>query len=243
MSVTYTDGTGERRTIVKDSEVSVRERPSSVNQSPRFVTAPAHLTVRENEHVGDVVGGPVTAEDPDSGDDLTYSISGGDGAFSIDQDTGQITTRVELDREKRNSYRVTVTAEDPSGARDTHSLTIAVEDVDEAPVITSGDSYIYYAENGRSTVGVYRAADPEGRSIEWSLEGSDEAAFTFTRGVLRFKEPRRTMRTEDSYTVRVNAGDGNADQYRHRGHNDRSNQRGREGYGHPAPGAQGGGTR
>ena len=57
--------------------------------------------------------------------------------FSIDQDTGQITTRAELDREKRSSYRVTVTAEDPSGERDTHSLTIAVDDEDEAPVITS----------------------------------------------------------------------------------------------------------
>ena len=133
MSVTYTDGTGERQTLSVDSKASVDERPSGGNQSPRFAAAPSRLTILENEPVGEDVGGEVTAEDPDN-DDLTYSISGGDSAFSIEQDTGQIKTRAVLDREKRSSYRVTVTAEDPSGARDTHSLTIEVEDVDERAV-------------------------------------------------------------------------------------------------------------
>ena len=208
VSVTYTDGTGERQTLSVDSEASVDERPSGGNQSPRFAAAPTHLTIFENEPVGDDVGGEVTAEDPDN-DDLTYSISGGDSAFSIEQDTGQIITRAELDREKRSSYRVTVTAEDPSGARDTHSLTIAVENVDEPPVITSGDVYIYYAENGRGTVAQYRAEDPEGRSIEWSLTGTDVEDFTFVRGVLRFRESPDYDEGKNTYSVTVNAGDGN----------------------------------
>ena len=106
---------------------------------------------------------------------MTYSMSGGDSAFAIDQENGEITTRVELDREKRSSYRVTVTVKDPSGATDTHSLTIAVEDVNEAPTITSGDSYIYYAENGRGNVAAYRADDPEGRSIVWTLTDTADA--------------------------------------------------------------------
>ena len=151
----------------------------------------------------------MTAEDQD-GEPLTYSISGGDSAFSIDQDTGQITTRGELDREKKSSYRVTVTAEDPSGARDTHSLTIAVEDVDEAPVITSGPVYIYYAENGRGNVAAYRAEDPEGRSIDWSLNEVAQEDFTFAGGVLKFKNPP-DHEIDDEYTVTVNASDGSAE--------------------------------
>ena len=209
VSVTYTDGTGERQTLSVESETSVNARPSGANQSPRFPTAAlTNLTIRENEPPGEEVGGEVTAEDPDN-DDLTYSISGGDGAFLIEQDTGQIETRKRLDREKRSSYRVTVTAEDPSGARDTLSLTIAVEDVDEPPSITSGDVYIYYAENGRGTVAAYRAEDPEGRIIEWSLTGTDADDFTFVRGVLRFRNPP-DHETTPTYSVRVNAGDGTA---------------------------------
>ena len=209
VSVTYTDGTGERQTLSVESEESVDARPSVSNQSPRFpASATNRLTIRENELEGEDVGGPVEAEDPNN-DYLTYSMSGGDGAFSIEQDTGQIVTRAMLDREKRSSYRVTVTAEDPSGERDSYSLTIAVGDEDEAPSITSGDVYIYYAEKGRGSVAAYRAEDPEGRSIEWSLTGTDAEDFTFTRGVLRFKNPP-DHETKDTYMVRVNAGDGNA---------------------------------
>ena len=210
MSVTYTDGTGERRSLSVESLSHVQPRPSGGNQSPRFLTTTlTRLTILENEPGGEDVGGPVTAEDQD-GDPLTYSISGGDSAFSIDQDTGQIMTRGELDREKKSSYRVTVTAEDPSGARDTHSLTIAVDDVDEPPVITSGDVYIYYAENGRSNVAAYRAEDPERRSIDWSLNEADKEVFTFAGGVLKFKSPP-DHEADAEYTVTVKAGDGNAD--------------------------------
>ena len=61
--------------------------------------------------------------------------------------------------------------------------------MDESPTITSGDVYIYYAENGRSNVAAYRAEDPEGRSIVWSLNEADEVDFTFAGGVLKFKKP------------------------------------------------------
>ena len=210
VSVTYTDGTGERQTLSRVGLSDVHVRETDTNQGPRFSASTlTSLTVRENQPVGEDVWRPVTADDPDN-DNLTYSISGGDAAFSIDQDTGQIKTRAELDREKRSSYRVTVTAEDPSGEIDTHSLTISVDDVDEPPVITSGDVYIYYAENGRATVAAYRADDPEGRSIEWSLTGVDVEHFTFVRGVLKFKIPP-DYEDEDEYTVTVNAGDGNPD--------------------------------
>ena len=212
VSVTYTDGTGVRQTLSVDSKASVDARPSGGNQSPRFPsTTLTRLTVLENELGGEYVGGELVAEDQD-GDPLTYSISGGDSAFSIDQDTGQIMTRGELDREKKSSYRVTVTAEDPSGARDTHSLTIAVDDVDEPPVITSGDVNIYYAENGRSNVTVYRAEDPEGGSIGWSLNEADKEDFTLSSvgGVLKFKSPP-DHEDKGEYTITVKASDGSAE--------------------------------
>ena len=209
VEVSYTDGTGDKQ---DDSENlgGVVERPTGSNDSPRFSSsADTRLTVLENKDAKAEVG-TVTATDPDL-DDLTYSLSGGDGAFSIDQDTGEIVTRTTLDREKRASYRVTITAEDPSGARATHSLTIDVTDVNEPPAITSGDApFIYYAENSRDIVATFRAEDPEGSRIVWSLGGTDLEHFTLRNGVLRFSSsPDFKMKSE--YSVDIKAGDGTDD--------------------------------
>ena len=57
------------------------------------------------------------------------------------------------------------------------------------PEITSGDIAIYYAENGTGTVSTYRATDPEGRSIVWTLSGTAADVFTITGGQLKFKNP------------------------------------------------------
>ena len=105
LSVTYTDGTGERHTLENADFARVAERGSGGNQSPRFpATTPTRLPILENEPEGTEVWAAGTAEDAD-GDLLTYSMSGGDSAFAIDQENGEITTRVELDREKRSSLQ------------------------------------------------------------------------------------------------------------------------------------------
>ena len=207
VEVSYTDGegTGRSDTIPLGS---IQARPTGSNSRPRFpATTPTRLTINENEAADVDFGVRVTAGDPED-NELTYSMSGGDGAFSIDQDTGQISTRMELDREKRSSYRVTVTAEDPSGARDTHSLTIEVTNVKEPPAITSGDApTVYYAENGRGSVAAYRAEDPEGSGIVWTVSGDDAQDFTISNGVLRFKVSPN-FETKAEYRVAINASDG-----------------------------------
>ena len=207
VEVSYTDGTGETQSEPLTLS-GIQARPTGSNSSPRFpTTTSSRLTVSENQNAVTNVGAEVRADDTD-GDDLTYSLSGGDGSFLINQDTGQISTRTTLDREKRSSYRVTITAEDPSGASDTHSLTIEVTNVNEPPAITSGDApTVYYEENGRGSVAAYRAEDPEGSRIVWSLTGTDADSFTITNGVLRFKSPP-DFETKEEYLVEINAGDG-----------------------------------
>ena len=46
-------------------------------------------SVGENAAVGSAVGAPLVATDPEGGA-LTYTLSGGDGSFSIDAGDGQL---------------------------------------------------------------------------------------------------------------------------------------------------------
>ena len=64
----------------------------------------------------------------------------------------------------------------------------------EVPVIDpayaqTADSSIEYAENGEGPVGTFRAHDPDGDSITWSLGGPDADLFSIEDGVLSFREP------------------------------------------------------
>ena len=68
-----------------------------------------------------------------------------------------------MDHERKETYRVTVTATDPTGGSDraTQNVTITVTDEAENPEITDGETAITYAENGRGIVETYRATDDE----------------------------------------------------------------------------------
>ena len=96
------------------------------------------LEVPENSAAGAAVGTPVTATDADSGDTLTYSLEGPDAAsFTIVETSGQIRTGsgVTYNYEApKNSYSVTVKADDDNGRAVTIDVTINVTDDDtEAP--------------------------------------------------------------------------------------------------------------
>ena len=169
------------------SSVNVQTK-TDPNHAPTFSDRTTTRSVAENTATNQIVGDPVTAEDTESST-LTYSLSGSDAAsFSINESTGQISTKVALDYEAKRSYRVTVTATDPSLARATATVTINIIDEDEPPTLT-GDISVDYVENGTGTVATYKAADPEKRPIVWSLSGSDDDKFTIEGGLLKFKSP------------------------------------------------------
>ena len=78
-------------------------------------------------------------------DTLSYSIpaTGDAASFTIDSATGQLQTKVALDRETKASYTVTVTVSDQvTGAplTDTIDVTISVTNVNEAPSFDAGDT-------------------------------------------------------------------------------------------------------
>ena len=114
VTVTVSDGTLIDEITVTITVIST-EAETPTNSSPSFVDGShTHRTVAENTAKGVNIGNPIAATDADD-DVLTYTLSGPDAAaFDIDNTTGQLKTKAELDYETKSSYTVTVTASDGS---------------------------------------------------------------------------------------------------------------------------------
>ena len=85
----YTDPQGPGKTVSATTSSAVGESP---NQAPAFTEALVqYREVDENTPANTPIGEPVTATDPDTGDVLTYSLTGTDASkFSIDPNSGQL---------------------------------------------------------------------------------------------------------------------------------------------------------
>ena len=171
--------------------------------------------IAENTAAAANIGGLVVATDEDTV--LTYSLGGPDAAaFDIVRNSGQLQTKADLDKEKKDTYRVTVTAADSLSESSTITVTIKVTNIDEMPKL-EGDDPEDYAENGTGVAARFTATDPEGESIVWSLADSgDMEDFSIENGVLRFKSsPDFEMAADDSadntYEVTILASDGGQD--------------------------------
>ncbi len=104
--------------------------PPPANRSPSFPDGAATLRlVAENAVVGQYIGAPVAARDPD-GDALAYTLSGADPQFfDVHPTTGQLRVKVPLDYETKSGYSVVVRVADGRGAGGFIAVTIAVTNV------------------------------------------------------------------------------------------------------------------
>ena len=120
---------------------------------------------------------------------MIYTLDGADALFfDISRNNGQLMTKASLNYEARNSYRVVVTATDPSRASDSIQVTINVTNVHD-PVFITGPRSVRYPENGTEPVASFTAFDEAGHVIRWSLRGDDRDLFTIDDGMLAFRVP------------------------------------------------------
>ena len=100
----------------------------------------------------------------------------------------------------------------------TLDVTVTVTPVDEAHKFhSSARDTFSYQENNIDDLFTYRANDPEGSDISWSLSGTDSSAFTISEeGVLSFSaSPDYESPTDSNHdnvydvTVEVSDEDGN----------------------------------
>ena len=117
VTVTYEDtrGSGKEASAALTGRIEdSADRPIS-NTAPAFTETAPERSVGQGTAAGRRVGAPVRATDEDTGDILTYSLSGTDAVlFDIDPATGQVLSRAVLDYDPdgTNSYSVQVRVHD-----------------------------------------------------------------------------------------------------------------------------------
>ena len=108
---------------------------TTLTNAPVFADATATRTVAENSAAGTNVGSPIPEAMDEDGDPLTYSMEGMDTAsFTFDASARQIKTRTGVlynYEAAKNTYSVTVKADDGTGGTGTIAVTITLTNVDE----------------------------------------------------------------------------------------------------------------
>jgi len=173
VSVSDLGNTGMGGTLFAFDSVNITVNP--VNDAP--TATDQSFTVSENSTNGNSVG-TVPASDPDVGDTLTYSITGGNtgGAFAIDTGTGEITVANggALDFETTPTFNLTVQVTDSGSLSDTADVTIDLTDLNDSP--TANDASLNLDENSANgtSVGTVIATDPDaGDVLDYSIVGSN----------------------------------------------------------------------
>lgn len=138
LNVSVTDGVYTSYTRVKISIL-----PANIH-NPKFEQLVYEVKVNENQLAGRLVTS-VKAKDDDFGKygKVTYTIVSDEmrETFDIDGDTGDVITKIKLDRETRKGYDILVMATDEGGRSGFTSVRVSVEDENEFPPVFVNTEY------------------------------------------------------------------------------------------------------
>ena len=170
---------------------------TDVNEPPEFNSSSLGKTSFSYAENGTAALYTYRATDPERAA-ITWSVSGTDDDDFVISQTGVLTFaeipdfEMPDDADEDNEYLVTVVARDTAFnyARLDVTVTVTNSTGAEEPTITTTSNPSPYRENGAGAVYTFRARDPQGRAVAWSLTGADSHAFEISSsGVLTFVSP------------------------------------------------------
>ena len=190
--------------------------PAALNQAP--VIANQAFSVDENSANGTAVG-TVAASDPDTGDTISFSITAGNtgDAFAIGASSGDLTVNntTQLDFETTPSFSLTVQVQDSGGLTATATVTVNLNDLNEAPTIAN-QAFGVDENSGNGTVlGTVAASDVDtGDTLTFSITaGNTGSAFAIgsTTGDLTVNDTTQLdFETTPSFSLTVQVADSGA---------------------------------
>jgi hypothetical protein len=153
--------------------------------APSITSGDTGTAVNENSGADQVVY-TATASDTDFNgvEDITFSLADDSLGFSIDADTGVVTTNADFaaDYENTQSQSFTVVATDVAGNASEQVVSVAINNLDEvAPVINSGDTATAINENSGEGQVVYTAT-----ASDTDFNGAEDITFSLADDSLGF---------------------------------------------------------
>ncbi|XP_066575944.1 protocadherin Fat 4 [Amia ocellicauda] len=187
---------------------------------PVFASLAFHTTVPEDAPTGtDVL--LVNSSDADAGMNavVSYSLTGGNGQFSINPATGQIITSTLLDREIKSNYQLVVVASDgghPLAMSSSATVSVVIADVNDNPPRFHHHPYVTHvpaSTSAGSLVFAVTVTDEDSGSnaqLHYSLVGRNSEKFKIdpVRGAITANE-MLAGGSEVTFTVRVKDGGAN----------------------------------
>ena len=164
---------------LRSDNVGFRLGFKQINQAPANLNSAAPLVLSENQPVGTSVG-IFTATDPDTNPTISYHLVSGTGdadnsLFTLESN-GSLLSALMFDYESNPStFSIRVQARDEFNASVEGQFTVTLQDRNEAPTITSLNSFSI-SEN-QSVVTNVSATDPEVDNILFSISGGADSSF------------------------------------------------------------------
>lgn len=200
---------------VSDSTNSVTEALTitvrDTNDAPVFANAPYTVTVPENN--ASVIVHTVSATDADSGNTLTYFLSGvGSGDFSILSSTGLVSLNTALDYERKSSYVLSVIVRDGNGGQATSSLTVTVSDENDSPSFIGTPYSVSLDEDVSIGTTVLQASaidEDSNDTLTYTLSGTNSSDFSIasSTGIIT-TAVTLDYESVSSYSLTVTVSDG-----------------------------------
>ena len=210
-----TVGTYTLNVSVTDGSSSATEALSitviDTNDAPTFTSAPYNVSVGENDAAAVVV--TVSATDEDSGDSVTFTLSGtGSTDFSVNPSTGVITLTRALDFETTPVYYLTIRAFDSNVGVATTFLNVTVLDQNDSPQFVSTSYSVNIGENlpvGTTVIRVFATDEDSSDTLTYSLSGANSDHFNIgsSTGVITTAQ-ELDRENINSYSLNVSVSDG-----------------------------------
>ncbi len=204
-TVTATSSDGS--TATREFTVTVND----VNEAPVFITDASLPDATEDS----AYTATIATRDPDTGDTITFNNAAIPVWLSLtDNNDGTATFSGTPQNAHVGTWEITLEIEDSAGLTGSRTFSVAVVNVNDAPVFSS-DTAFTVAENNTAIASV-QASDEENDSMRYAIAGGTDAArFTIdaATGALHFSaapdyENPQDSDTDNVYEVIVSADDG-----------------------------------
>ena len=172
------------------------------------------------DYAGGTPVGSVPVVEPDANDTYSYAITAGDpgGAFAIDV-SGNLTVAdgTQLNFESQSVYTLTVQVVDDDGNSDPATITVNLNDVDEAPVIAPASFSVNLTAANATPVGSVPVAEPDANdTYSYAITAGDAGgAFAIDNaGNISVADSSQfdfALQPIHTLTVQVSDDDGNVD--------------------------------